>query len=52
MAYTVDFVDMATYWVELVAQLGKDAKTTRESIKTIEKTTTIQTKRIASRFRG
>lgn len=37
MAYTVDFVDMATYWVELVAQLGKDAKTTRESIKTIEK---------------
>lgn len=37
MAYTVDFVDMATYWVELIAQLGKDAKTTKESIKLIEK---------------
>lgn len=37
MAYTVTFVDMATYWVSLRAQLGKDAKTTKQSIITIEK---------------
>lgn len=37
MVYTVDFVEMQTYWVELEAQLGKTAKTTTESIKRIEK---------------
>lgn len=37
MAYTVNFVEMQTYWVELVAQLGKDAKTTMDSIKKIER---------------
>lgn len=37
MVYTVNFVEMQTYWVELVAQLGKDAVTTNKSIKRIEK---------------
>lgn len=37
MVYTVDFVEMQTYWVELRAQLGKTAETTTESIKQIEK---------------
>lgn len=36
MVYTVDFVEMQTYWVELEAQLGKTAETTVESIKNIE----------------
>lgn len=44
MVYTVDFIDMATYWVELVAQLGKEAKTTKESIKLIEKRLPFQLK--------
>lgn len=37
MVYTVNFVEMQTYWVELVAQLGKDAVTTNKSIKRVEK---------------
>lgn len=37
MVYTVNFVDMATYWVSLRAQLGKSAKTTKQSIAYIEK---------------
>ena len=37
MAYTVNFVEMQTYWVELKAQLGKDAGTTVDSIKKIER---------------
>ena len=45
MVYTVDFVEMQTYWVELVAQLGKDAETTTNSIKLIEK-------RLPFRLRG
>lgn len=45
MAYTVNFVDMQTYWVELVAQLGKSAETTKQSIKLIEK-------RLPFRLRG
>ena len=45
MAYTVDFVEMQTYWVELEAQLGKTAEATTESIKRIEK-------RLPFRLRG
>lgn len=45
MAYTVNFVEMQTYWVELVAQLGKSADTTLNSIKLIEK-------RLPFRLRG
>ena len=37
MVYTVNFVDMTTYWVSLRAQLGKDARTTKQSIASIEK---------------
>ena len=37
MVYTVDFVEMQTYWTALRAQLGKAAETTTESIKEIEK---------------
>ena len=36
MVYTVNFVEMQTYWVVLKAQLGKDADTTTNSIKRIE----------------
>lgn len=36
MVYTVNFVDMKTYWTEQVAQLGKKASTTRNSIRQIE----------------
>ena len=45
MVYTVDFVEMQTYWVELEAQLGKTAEVTTESIKRIEK-------RLPFRLRG
>lgn len=45
MVYTVDFVEMQTYWVELIAQLGKTAEITTESIKRIEK-------RLPFRLRG
>lgn len=37
MVYTVNFVDITTYWVSLRAQLGKSAKTTKQSIADIEK---------------
>lgn len=37
MAYTVNFVDMTTYWVSMRAQLGKQSKTTKQSIADIEK---------------
>ena len=45
MVYTVNFVEMQTYWVELEAQLGKTADTTVNSIKQIEK-------RLPFRLRG
>lgn len=35
MAYTVNYIDVATYWQIPVAQLGKDDETTRQSISTI-----------------
>lgn len=37
MVYTVNFVDMTTYWVSLRAQLGKSATVTKHSIADIEK---------------
>ncbi len=37
MAYTVNFVEMHTYWVALRAQLGKSAAATRDSIMQINK---------------
>ncbi len=37
MVYTVNFIDMTTYWISLRAQLGKDAKTTKQSIAAIER---------------
>lgn len=37
MAYTVNYTEMQTYWISLRAQLGKDAKTTKDSIASIER---------------
>lgn len=42
MVYTVDFVDMTTYWVALRAQLGKEGKTTKRSVAEIEKSLPFQ----------
>ena len=36
MVYTVNFVDVATYWQEPVVQLGKSERATIKSIKTIQ----------------
>jgi hypothetical protein len=36
MAYTVNYVDVATYWQEPVAQLNKGERATVESLETIE----------------
>lgn len=37
MVYTVNFVEMHTYWVSMYAQLGKSASTTMNSISQINK---------------
>jgi hypothetical protein len=36
MAYTVNYIDVATYWQEPVAQLNKGERATVESLKTIQ----------------
>ena len=41
MAYTVDFIEMHTYWIALRAQLGKSAATTKNSISYISKKFTL-----------